>query len=273
MNRARAFVYSILGLAVASLPAFSMLEARVAYAGGIGNNGLKSGGTPVTGANIAPATVTVSGSTVPANGIYLPSANVVGVAGGSQLLATFSGVTGYFENLLGPVRVKVGSASTAAVMSTVSGYLDINTTAVGNVGASGPDDLISYTLPASSLTGRCLEIHAYGSTANNGNGKTVRLVWGGTTLITKALTTGVAGSWDIRATICKTGSSTQNFSAVAINSHGTTVSGTDGATVAMQMAYGTATETETGAIVIKGQSTASTSDNDIVMRGMTVSVL
>lgn len=60
--RAANAVMAILGLAAVSLGAFAMLETREAHAAGLGGPGLRSGGTPVTGATISPSTITLSGS-------------------------------------------------------------------------------------------------------------------------------------------------------------------------------------------------------------------
>lgn len=166
------------------------------------------------------------------------------------------------------------SAGSSANTVTATGFLSIDTTGVGNVGASGPDDLQTYTLAASSLTttNRCIKVRAYGTTANNANAKTVRLVIGPTptAIITKQLTASVAGTWSIEARICRTGASTQDYFAEAHNFGGTTVSSTDGATVQDLAAFGTLTQTETNALVIKTQSTVSTSNNDIISEGLQV---
>lgn len=163
------------------------------------------------------------------------------------------------------------------VANRLAGVISVNTTAVGNVGASAPDDLQSYTLPANVLvhTGRCVRVTAKGTTANNANAKTVRLAVGAgpTALVTKQLTASIAGRWKIEALVCRTGASAQDYSAESVNFGGTTVSSTDGATVALLSGLGTLTETETATIVIKTQSTVSTSDNDIVSEFLMVELL
>lgn len=160
----------------------------------------------------------------------------------------------------------------------LSGVISSNTTAVGNVGASAPDDLQTYTLPASILThtSRCLRITAMGTTANNANAKTVRLVFGAGPVViaSKQLTASIAGTWVLIGTICRTGASAQRYWGSGENSGGTTVSTTDGTGVwKVPDVTGTATETESSTIVIKTQSTASTSDNDIVSQVLNVEIL
>jgi hypothetical protein len=178
------------------------------------------------------------------------------------------------SSLSDSVRIEAGSGT---ARPNISGVLSVNTTAVGNVGASGPDDLQTYTVPASTLVtnGHCLRVTAKGTTANNANAKTVRLAVGATptAVVTKQLTASVAGRWKLEAIVCRTGSSTQDYSAEAVNFGGTTVSSTDGASVAMLSGLGTLTETETNTLTIKTQSTVSTADNDIVSELLVVEFL
>lgn len=161
-------------------------------------------------------------------------------------------------------------------IAEIGGVLNVNTTAVGNVGASGPDDLQTYQLPANSLTttGRGIRIRAWGTTANTANAKTVRLTIGPTptALITKILNVSVAGTWELEACIIRTGASTQDYYAKAINHQGTALIGVgaDAAAAFSNSAVGTLTQTETNALDIKTQSTVSTANNDIVSEGLIV---
>lgn len=161
---------------------------------------------------------------------------------------------------------------TSSSFSYPQGTITTNTTAVGNVGVSGPDVLQTYTLPASGLvtTGRGFRVRAWGTTANNANAKTVSLKFGTATLITKQLTASIAGTWDIEAYCVRTGASAQDCYAVATNSGGTTVAATDGATVQRLSAFGAQTQTETGTLDIATVSTVSTTNNDIVSEGLII---
>lgn len=193
-----------------------------------------------------------------------------GIAAGSASIDT---ANGYFSQ---PVRTQMGTATSA--FAKVGAVADVNTTGVGNVGASGPDDLQVYSLPANALTStnRCVRLTASGTTANNANAKTVRITVGPTptALITKALNVSLAGcTWKLQATICRTGASAQDYFAEAWNSCGTTVSSTDGATTLYLSTSGTLTQTETNALDLKSQSTASTSNNDIVSELLTTEYL
>lgn len=149
---------------------------------------------------------------------------------------------------------------------SMGGKLHVNTTQVGNVGA-GTDDLMTYNLPADVLgsNGKGVRIKAWGTLANNGNTKTVTLLFGSQTLITKALAGayGEVYSWEIEAVVLRTGSNTQtNFTKLAYT--GTVAGGTIPLT-----GVGNLTQADTGAIVIKCTG-AATADNDIVQTGMII---
>lgn len=194
-----------------------------------------------------------------------------GIAAGSNNIF----IGGQFWSSGGNIYTYSGT-NTSGQLYSIAGTLAVVTTAVGNVGASGPDDLQTTPLSANSLTvtNRCVDIKVAGTVANNANAKTVRLTIGPTptVLITKQLNVSLAGcTWKLEATVCRTGASTQDYFAEAWNSCGTTVSSTDGPTVLYQSAFGTLTQTESAAQVIKSQSTVSTADNDIVSELLKVS--
>ena len=134
------------------------------------------------------------------------------------------------------------------------------TTNVGNVG-TGTDDLMSVTLPANTLNraGKGVHVKAWGTTANNANSKTVTMALGATTMVSTALTTSIAGVWEINATIISTGTDAQKYIASTLQ----------GATVIVDPEQGTATIDDGAAIIIKCTG-AATSDNDIVQTGMIV---
>lgn len=167
--------------------------------------------------------------------------------------------------------VLAAQMGTSATLKPVPSVANVNTTAVGNVGASGPDDLITYSLPANSLSanGKGVRVKCWGTTANNANAKTVQFAFGAVTLA-KQLTVSIAGKWSFDALIIRTGSNTQDVFIDACNYGGTTVSSTDGATVQRLSSFGAGAETDSGAITIKCQSTTTTADNDIVQEGMLV---
>lgn len=155
---------------------------------------------------------------------------------------------------------ETGSASQPEVVGT----LTTNTTAVGNVGG-GTDDLMTYSLPAGTLAeqGRAVRIRAWGTAANNANGKTVTLAFGATTLVSTALTASQVGVWDIDAVVIRVGSATQV--AVAKLNQG-------GATTIVDVESTSPTEDLTAAVTIKCTG-AATADNDISQKGMVVEYL
>lgn len=219
------------------------------------------------------APVSVSSIVSPGAMTIVPNGSTLAI-GGSNFDVNANGTL----TTTGPATIRASASSSAS--GPVQSTLNVNTTGVGNLAASGPDDLQTYTLPANSLitTGRCLKIIAYGTQANNTNAKTVRLTIGPTptVLITKQLqqtAVGAGDTWKIEAIVCRTGASTQDFVAEATNYGGTTVSVVDGPTVVSEDAVGTLTQTETNALVIKTQSTVSTTDNDITSELLMVEAL
>lgn len=138
--------------------------------------------------------------------------------------------------------------------------LNTNTTEVGNAGV-GEDNLISYTLPANSLStnGYGVRITAWGTTANNGDAKTVKLYFG-SVILTTSLTINQASVWHIEAMIFRTASNAQDY--VAKLSQG-------GSTTIQDIEQGTLTETDSSTITIKTTGEA-TSDNDIICKGQLV---
>lgn len=151
----------------------------------------------------------------------------------------------------GRVTKQIGSSSSYA---PVGGTANVNTTAVGNVGA-GEDDLMTYSLPASALiaNGDHVEIDAWGTYAANANNKTVKLYFGATAVFDSGALSVSGGAWRVRATVVRTGATAQ----IAVSSnHNSTQTASPA-------------ETLSGAVTIKctGEATA---DNDIQQLGMIV---
>ena len=133
--------------------------------------------------------------------------------------------------------------------------LNVNTTAVGNVGA-GEDDLITYTLPAATLSvdGMGVRITAFGQTANNANAKTVKMYFGSTNMATIGLDANSVGGWVYQATVIRTAAATQ-IAHVNMAAHWVTFKSGGNNTAP--------TETLSGAVTIKCTGAATTTD-DIV---------
>lgn len=149
------------------------------------------------------------------------------------------------------------------------------TNVTADVTSSGASNLISYTLPASTLTttNRCLRIKGWGTALNNANAKTVALDFGSQTIISKILTPSIANTtWSFQATVCRSGASTQDIYAEAFNPMGTAVSSVDANTVLYQAARTAGTQTETATITIKGKTTTATT-TDVTMDGLTVEAM
>ena len=185
------------------------------------------------------------------------SNTIINAASGGYLVRLADGAGVNFLEADGTdVDIRCGTGTARPVLP---GTLNVNTTAVGNVGA-GEDDLITYSLPANSLvtTGRGIRIRAWGTTANNANSKTLKLYFGSAVILTTSLTANTAGKWFVEAMVFRTGASAQDYVA---RLHETGTSNAD-------IEVGTATQTETGAITIKLTASDTTADNDLVAEGM-----
>ena len=131
----------------------------------------------------------------------------------------------------------------------------VNTTQGDTTAVITEEDLISYTLPASSLnsTGRGLRIKAAGTTGANTNTKTIRLYFGSTVIMSNNITTAPNNSgWEFEAEIFRTSATTEKCVA-----RGTVGSAQQTTT------YSGVGETLTGALAVKitGQNgTASAAD-------------
>lgn len=144
--------------------------------------------------------------------------------------------------------------------------LDINNTAVGNVGA-GEDDLITYVMPASTLTAakKGVRVTAWGTTANNANAKTIKAYFGSQVVLTNALTVSIAGVWRMESEVYSTGTEAQDWVSQLVTT------GTAGVAL-NDIELGTATQDDGATITIKLTGTA-VDNNDIVQEGMMVEFL
>lgn len=144
---------------------------------------------------------------------------------------------------------------------TLGGQLTNDTTAVGNVGA-GEDDLITYTLQKNTLenTGDVIDITAQGTTAANGNNKTIKLYLGSTVLFDTGAVALNNSAWSIRAQVTRTGSATQKSTAF--------FSG-DISLVTQTATFVSGTEDLTTSLVVKCTGEA-TSNDDIIQQSLTI---
>jgi hypothetical protein len=171
-----------------------------------------------------------------------------------------TGLAGFqLVDIDGVAGVSQGTAT--STYSRVGGAAKVNTTSVGNVGA-GEDDLMTYSVPANSLStnGDFLEFSCAGTFAANVNNKRIRVKFGATTIVDTTALAINGGSWRCTGTIVRTGAATQKCSAVFT---------TDNALLVSTAKYVTAAETLSGAVTFKCTGEA-TSNNDIVQEIQTV---
>ncbi len=164
-----------------------------------------------------------------------------------------------------PLETMGTGSGTAALIGKAS----INTTTVGNIGG-GTDDLMTYSIPANSLSanGKGIRITAWGATGNNANAKTLIFTFGATNAGVTGLTVSIAGAWVAQVVIVRSAANTQ----VGYLTVTETVNGSSPvvAPKAYQViSFNSLFETDTSAIVTKFMAQA-TADNDIIQRGMLV---
>lgn len=137
------------------------------------------------------------------------------------------------------------SGGTGSATGKPSIILINNFTAVANT-STGETDLITYTLPASTLvtTGQMITHKFSGVFANNVNAKTLKLYFGTTTVFSQSMPVSTAGAYYGEINIRRTGSNAQSYV------YQLTRTATGGAT-AMTVVVGTCTETEASTIVMK----------------------
>ena len=142
---------------------------------------------------------------------------------------------------------------------------DVNITAVGTDANTDEKDLITYSLPANSLSadGKGVRITAWGTVAANGNTKTIRLKFGATVISVIGPSEMSVLDWRIDGLVIRTGAATQDAMATEMLD-----------TAAQDTTITTPTETLNGAVVIKITGLNGTaSANDIVAEGMLVEYL
>lgn len=142
--------------------------------------------------------------------------------------------------------------------------INVNTTSVGNVGA-GEDNLMTYTLPSSTLSvnGDSINFRASGTIANTANAKRIRVKFGATTILDTGagvIPISRAYNWTAEGEVIRTGATTQKCN-VTIN--------VDYSTIFTFVGYSTAAETLSGTVVFKLTGEA-VSNNDIVQETLQI---
>mgnify|MGYP003643927588 FL=1 len=169
----------------------------------------------------------------------------------SEDKATTSWFT-FFQDIYRAVRGDLGIS--------IGGNISVKTTAADNSG-SGETNLISYSVPANlTTTGDELYLKAWGVFAANANNKTLKLKFGSQTILTSGAIAANGGSWQIEATILRTGAATQEIIASLI-------SGNSSVTELTTRTAGTQTLSTSNILLITGQGTSS---SDITQNAMIV---
>lgn len=186
----------------------------------------------------------------------------------------FSNFPNGFRLIDGTVLNKIfnGNVSTSPAIAAGNGgstfnpegLLSANFTSTGNGADTTEDTLLTYTLPAKTLSAanKGLRIRAWGTTATNADNKTMKLYFGSEVIATPTAATSNKG-WMLELDVYKTGASTQVvFGEGQVDTTNVTPLVTTGA------------ETDTAGIVIKVTGQAGTGNaNDIVAKGLVIEML
>jgi hypothetical protein len=163
-------------------------------------------------------------------------------------------------------------AGTGTAEAGVGGVLYISTTSAQTGANTTETDLQTYSLPANTLSTNTygVRITAWGTTAANGNDKTLKIYFGATAVVNTGAGSNNAHTWRSVAEVFRTGASAQEAIGVALSKAGGAWNGSMlGQTTSSQPAADT-----TAAITIKVTGLNGTaSAGDLVCRGMTVEFL
>ena len=203
--------------------------------------------------------VTLTGQTVvPASciGEFLVTLNAAGTV-------TINGLTADFQSTL----FGAGTAATG-----LEGNINRQTSlaGVGNAADTTEDVLFTYSLPANSLSvsGKGLEIKAFGTFAANGDAKRAQISFGSTVVADTGATNANGGGWMLEAMVFKTGAVGSN---TQISQGQSAIGSTHGGCTTV----GTPTESESGAITVKvtGASTGSGQANDVLCNFFSINAM
>ena len=187
--------------------------------------------------------------------LYTQFQNGYRLISGTDLNKIFNG-----NEAITPAIAAGGGGSTV----NPAGVLSVNLTSTGNTADTTEDTLMTYSLPAKTLsaTNKGLKIRAWGNTAANADNKTIKLYFGSEVITTPTAATNNKG-WELELEVYKNGASTQVVFGKGIVD-----------TTSVTPLITTGAETDTSAIVIKVTGTAGTGNaNDIVAKGLIVEML
>lgn len=147
-----------------------------------------------------------------------------------------------------------------------NGHIHVDLTAVATAADLLETDLITYSLPANSLSAnnRGVRVKAWGTTAANANTKTVRLYFGGTVVASNNISQAPNGvAWRLEAEVFRTAAATQD-----------SIGGGRVGSIQQSEVLTLATESTTGAITIKvtGQN-GTAAASEVVAEGLAVEFL
>lgn len=157
----------------------------------------------------------------------------------------------YFQDVWTAIRGGLGIS--------IGGTISTNTTSAANSG-SGETTMMTYTVEPMKANNDEIYVKAWGTYAANANNKTIKLKFGGQTILTTGSIAANAGSWQIEASIIRTAAATQEITATVISSN---INVAESAT----RTAGTQDLTASNALFITGQGTSS---DDIVQNAMIV---
>lgn len=154
------------------------------------------------------------------------------------------------------------AVSAAATVSRKS----VNVTPVGTGADTTEDNLMTYSLPAGTLStnGMGVRITAWGTGVNTADTTTVRAYFGSTLLVGPALTANSTNSWRVVCEVFRTGATAQTAAGSLICT---------GSLATAKVT--TPAETLSGAVTIKltGQRASTSSANSIIQDGMIVELI
>lgn len=158
-----------------------------------------------------------------------------------------------------------GIMGTVNQVMNLNGSLTTNVTVVGSGADTTEDDLMTYSLPASTLgsNGRGVRVTAWGDGVSTADVTTVRGYFGATAVLTKVLTASQANTWKAVFEVMRTGAATQIATGVLHNG---------GTATSFVQANSSPAETLSGAVTIKftGQRAVSSVANSVRQLGMII---
>lgn len=154
------------------------------------------------------------------------------------------------------------------------GMLNAQGGSVGNAADATDDTLFSYLIAANAFANQFpanqpwglggIRVTAWGTSAANGNNKTVKIFFGAAVAISTGVVTINAKTWLAQATILRTGANTQKII-------GTVQS--DATMIAASAQDGTEAETSAITVKVTGASPTSSAASDILGKGMMVEAI